>query len=183
MQGGWYPYVYVDGIYLRRSWGGEYENVAVLVAISVNVDGYRKALGTAEGMKEGKTSWVNFFQWLKGRGLDSVRLIVGDKCPGMLKAVGEVFPDVKYQRCAVHFYRKHAQRDAFESLKTATNEDIIQPIIDKLKEKYLVYKDRINRQPVIVSKLVLSNADRQYFEDIILNRQPTESRNSHKKLP
>ena len=95
----------MDGIYLRRSWGREYENVAVLVAIAVNVDGYREALGTAEGMKEGKTSWVNFFQRLKGRGLDSVRLIVGDKCPGMLEAVGEVFPDVKYQRYAVHFYR------------------------------------------------------------------------------
>lgn len=79
--------------------------MAVLVAIAVNVDGYREALGTAEGMKEGKTSWVNFFQRLKGRGLDSVRLIVGDKCPGMLEAVGEVFPDVKYQRYAVHFYR------------------------------------------------------------------------------
>ena len=36
LQGGKYPYVYVDGIYLRRNWGGEYENVAVLVAIAVN---------------------------------------------------------------------------------------------------------------------------------------------------
>ena len=40
MQGGKYPYVYVDGIYLRRNWGGEYENVAILVAIAVNEDGY-----------------------------------------------------------------------------------------------------------------------------------------------
>ena len=40
MQGGKYPYVYVDGIYLRRNWGGEYENVAVLVAIAVVA--YRK---------------------------------------------------------------------------------------------------------------------------------------------
>ena len=38
LQGGHYPYVYVDGIYLRRNWGGEYENVAVLVAIAVNED-------------------------------------------------------------------------------------------------------------------------------------------------
>ena len=30
LQGGKYPYVYVDGIYLKRNWGGEYENVAVL---------------------------------------------------------------------------------------------------------------------------------------------------------
>ena len=45
MQGGKYPYVHVDGIYLRRNWGGEYENVAILVAIAVNEDGYREALG------------------------------------------------------------------------------------------------------------------------------------------
>ena len=105
LQGGRYPYVYMDGIYLRRNWGGEYENVAILVAIAVNEDGYREVLGAAEGMKEDKTSWVNFFQWLKGRGLDGVKLIVGDKCLGMLEAVGEVYPDAKYQRCVVHFYR------------------------------------------------------------------------------
>ena len=105
LQGGCYPYVYVDGIYLRRNWGGEYENVAVLVAIAVNEDGFREVLGAAEGMKEDKASWVSFFQWLRGRGLNGVKLIVGDKCMGMLEAVGEVFPDAKYQRCTVHFYR------------------------------------------------------------------------------
>ena len=105
LQGGKYPYVYVDGIYLKRNWGGEYENVAVLVAIAVNEDGYREVLGAAEGMKENKASWVSFFQWLRRRGLSGVKLIVGDKCLGMLEAVGEVFPEAKYQRCVVHFYR------------------------------------------------------------------------------
>ena len=46
LQGGRYPYVYVDGIYLRRNWGGAFENMAILVAIAVNEDGcqfgYRK---------------------------------------------------------------------------------------------------------------------------------------------
>ena len=56
-------------------------------------------------MKEDKASWVSFFQLLRGRGLDGVKLIVGDKCMGMVAAVGAVFPDAKYQRCTVHFYR------------------------------------------------------------------------------
>lgn len=47
-----YPYVYVDGIYLRRNLGGEYENAAILVAIAVNQDGFREVIGAAEGMKE-----------------------------------------------------------------------------------------------------------------------------------
>ena len=105
LRGGKYPYVYVDGIYLKRNWGGEFENVSVLVAIAVNEEGHREVLGAAEGMKEDKASWVNFFQWLHGRGLEGVKLIVGDKCMGMLEAVGEVFPKAKYQRCTVHFYR------------------------------------------------------------------------------
>ena len=54
LQGSKYPYVYVDGIYLRRNWDGEYENVTILVAIAVNEDGYRGGLGTAEGMKEAR---------------------------------------------------------------------------------------------------------------------------------
>ena len=65
----------------------------------MNEDGYREVLGAAEGMKEDKASWVSFFQWLKGRGLDGMKLFVGDKCLGMLEAVNEVFPTAKYQRC------------------------------------------------------------------------------------
>ena len=44
LRGGRYPYVYVDGIYLRRNWGGEYEKVAVLVAIAVNENGIEETL-------------------------------------------------------------------------------------------------------------------------------------------
>ncbi len=42
--------MYVDDIYLRRNWGGEYKNVSNLIAIAVNVDGYCEVLGDAEGM-------------------------------------------------------------------------------------------------------------------------------------
>jgi len=47
-QGGKYPYAHVDDIHLRRDWGGEYENVAILVAIAVNEDGYCGAFGAAQ---------------------------------------------------------------------------------------------------------------------------------------
>lgn len=102
---GRYPYVYVDGVYLKRSWGGEIQNVSVLVAIGVSEDGCREIIGAAEGMKEDKESWHAFFVWLKERGLSGVRLIIGDKNLGMLETIPEVFPDARYQRCTVHFYR------------------------------------------------------------------------------
>ena len=85
--------------------GGEFENVSILVAIGVDEDGYREIIGAAEGMKEDGESWRSFLVWLKERGLDGVKLIVGDKCLGMCNAVTEAFPDAKYQRCTVHFYR------------------------------------------------------------------------------
>ena len=73
--------IHIYGIYLRRNWGGEYENVAVLVAIAVNEDGFREVLGAAEGMKEDKASWVSFFQWLLGsaQNLTKTVLIHGDR--------------------------------------------------------------------------------------------------------
>ena len=84
---------------------GEFENAAIGAAIAVNEDGCRKVLGAAEYMKEDRTSRVSFFQWRRSRGLDGVKRIVGDQCPGMLEAVGEVFPEAKCRRCTVHFCR------------------------------------------------------------------------------
>ena len=100
-----YPYVFVDGVFLKRSWGGEIQNVSVLVAIGVGKDGSREIIGACEGMKEDKASWRNFFIHLKERGLSGVRLVIGDKSLGMLESLEEVYPDAKYQRCTVHFYR------------------------------------------------------------------------------
>ena len=74
-----YPYVFVDGIYLKRSWGGSFENVAVMAAIGVNDDGYREVIGAAEGFTESAECWREFLSWLKGRGLTGVRMFTGDK--------------------------------------------------------------------------------------------------------
>jgi putative transposase len=102
---GEHPYVYLDGIWLKRSWGGEVKNVAVLVAIGVDADGFRQVLGVCEGMKEDAESWRSFLRQLKQRGLKGVRLIVSDKCLGLVEALGECYPDAAWQRCVVHFYR------------------------------------------------------------------------------
>lgn len=102
---GSYPYVYVDGIYLKRSWGGSYENVAVMVAIGVNEEGYREVIGAAEGFTESSECWREFLSWLRSRGLRGVRMFTGDKAAGMVGSIAEVFPDAAYQRCTVHFYR------------------------------------------------------------------------------
>jgi len=102
---GEHAYVFLDGIWLKRSWGGEVKNVAVLVAIGVRSDGYREILGVAEGLQEDKESWRGFLRHLKARGLRGVRLITSDKSLGLVECLPEFFPEAAWQRCTVHFYR------------------------------------------------------------------------------
>ena len=100
-----FPYVYLDGIALKRSWGGEVKNVSLLAAIGVGEDGFRRILGVCEGAKEDKAGWLEFLKQLKQRGLRGVRLVVSDACLGLVEALAETFPDADWQRCVVHFYR------------------------------------------------------------------------------
>ena len=102
---GQHPYVFLDGIWLKRCWGGEVRNLAVLVAVGVNRDGFREVLGVMEGAKEDKDSWLAFLRHLKGRGLRGVKLFVSDKCLGLVESLAEFYPEALWQRCAVHFYR------------------------------------------------------------------------------
>jgi putative transposase len=102
---GEHAYVYLDGIWLKRSWGGEVRNIAVLVAVGVRSDGHREILGVSEGTKEDTESWRSFLRYLKGRGLKGVKLVISDKCLGLLEALGEFYPEARWQRCMVHWYR------------------------------------------------------------------------------
>ncbi|PJZ51247.1 IS256 family transposase [Leptospira adleri] len=157
-----YPYVYLDGLYLKKSWGGEVRNVAILVAIGVNSEGYREVLGSMEGAREDKESWQAFLKHLKDRGLRGVNLIISDKCLGLVESIPFFFPESKWQRCIVHFYRNvfgkaprssfkvisqmlkaiHSQENKEEALKKANS--VIEKLIEmKLKEASKVISDGI----------------------------------------
>jgi len=101
----YYPYVYIDGIYIKRRWGSRVENVSILIAIGVNEEGYREVIGCSEGFAEDKQSWKSFLLELADRGVKHIDLVTGDKRQGMLGALAEVYPEARYQRCTVHFYR------------------------------------------------------------------------------
>ena len=105
-----YPYVYLDGIVLKRTWAGEVKNVSVLVAIGVDSEGYRKILGVQVGHKEDKAGWSEFLRYLKERGLKGVKLIISDACMGLYESVGDYYPEADWQRCMVHFHRNVANR-------------------------------------------------------------------------
>ena len=81
------------------------ENVSILVAVGVGMDGRREVLSVAEGMKEDSESWREFIKGMLARGLKGVRLVTGDRCAGLVAAVNELLPGARYQRCMVHFMR------------------------------------------------------------------------------
>lgn len=102
---GEHPYVYLDGIVMKRTWAGEVRNVSLLVAIGVNAEGYREILGICEGAKEDKAGWSGFLKHLKERGLKGVQLIVSDACIGLAESAAEFYAEARWQRCVVHWYR------------------------------------------------------------------------------
>ena len=105
---GEFPYVYLDGIVLKRSGAGEVKNVSVLVAIGVDREGYRRILGVQEGHKEDRSGWGSFLHHLKSRGLRGIPLIISDACMGVSESAAEYYPEADWQRCMVHFHRNVA---------------------------------------------------------------------------
>lgn len=99
------PYVFVDGVWRKRSRGGSVESVSVLVAIGVGTEGRREAIAVDEGMREDAASWERFFRSMIERGLRGVGLVVGDRCAGLVSTVNSMPPNARYQRCMVRFMR------------------------------------------------------------------------------
>lgn len=102
---GSHRYVFMDGMWLKRCWGGEVENVSVLIAIGVDERGFREVLAVREGSKEDAESWRALLRHMKERGLRGVELVVSDRSAGLLEALPEFLPEAKWQRCVAHFYR------------------------------------------------------------------------------
>ena len=79
-----YPYVFVDGVWHKHSRGGSVGNVSVLVAIGVGKDGHREVIGVVEGMREDSAGRERSFHGMIERGPRGVRLVVGDRCAGLV---------------------------------------------------------------------------------------------------
>ena len=139
-----HPYLYLDGIVMKRTWAGEVRNVSLLVASAVNSEGYREILGICEGAKEDKSGWSAFLRHLVDRGLTGVRLIISDACRGLMESAAEYLPEARWQRCMVHFYR-----NVFSHVPTTK----VREVSHMLKAKkswllgYSVRKDEVSAAP------------------------------------
>jgi len=101
----YYPYLYVDALYLKVFNGSRFVSQAVMIAIGVNEDGYREVLDIDIMEEESYPSYLGFFDALKERGISKVDLIISDGHKGIKRAASESFNGSSWQLCSVHFKR------------------------------------------------------------------------------
>jgi transposase-like protein len=95
-----YVYLWVDGIHLKVRL--EQERLCLLVMIGVRADGRKELVGLTGGFRESTESWADLLRDCRRRGMTAPVLAVGDGALGFWKAVREVFPDTREQRCWWH---------------------------------------------------------------------------------
>ena len=103
IEGDW-PYLWIDAAYVKVRQNGRIVSVAVIIAVGVNADGRREALGMDIGPSEAETFWTAFLRKLARRGLRGVKLVISDAHEGIKAAVSKVL-NATWQRCRVHFMR------------------------------------------------------------------------------
>jgi len=96
-----YVYIWVDGIYLEARL--EDQAQCILVIVGATPEGKKELVGFTDGLRESAQSWRDLLLDLKRRGLTMApELAVADGALGFWKALGEVWPTVREQRCWVH---------------------------------------------------------------------------------
>ena len=118
-----YAYVWADGIYLRV--GGNRDRLAILVVMGVNEEGIKEVLAIEPGWREDNANWLAIFRGLHDRGLEHIRLVIGDGIRSLWNAVEEIYPAAARQRCWRHKLEnilsklpKRLQSQALEDLRT-----------------------------------------------------------------
>lgn len=100
-----YPYVWLDGFYLKVRQNHRIVSQAVVAAIGVRETGEREVIGFALGAAESEAFWLEFLRRLVTRGLHGVLLVTSDSHTGLTAAIAKVLTGATWQRCRVHFMR------------------------------------------------------------------------------
>jgi putative transposase len=95
-----YAYVWADGVYLKA--GLESEKAAILVLVGVNDQGRKELISVMEGYRESDESWKEIWRGVKERGMAAPLVVVGDGIAGLWKALRDIYPTAKEQRCWKH---------------------------------------------------------------------------------
>jgi len=126
----YYPYLYVDALYLKVFNGSRFVSQAVMIAIGVNEDGYREILDIDIMHEESYPTYLGFFDTLKERGISKVDLVISDGHKGIKRAASESFSGSSWQLCSVHF-----KRNLMKIVPKKSLNEVLEYLGDVLKSK------------------------------------------------
>ena len=115
-----YPYLVLDARYEKIRQDGVIGSQAVQVAIGINWEGRRCVLAVEMANRESAQQLERVPAGIETAGLRGVVCVVSDDHPGLRKAIPEVLPEAKWQRCYVHFLR-----NALDHLPRKKDDDVL----------------------------------------------------------
>jgi putative transposase len=128
-------------------------------------------MGTIEAAKKDKESWRYFLRHLKERGLQGVKLAVSDKCLGLVETLGEFYPDARWQRCVVHWYRnvlrlvpKGKAKEAAAMLKVIHDQEDREAVLKKAEDVVVKLEAmHLDKAATLVRESVAATLSYMYF--------------------
>ncbi len=141
-----YPIVYLDALRVNSRQNGKNENKALYLALGINMDGRKEALGFYLSETEGAKFWMSVLTDLKNRGVEDIFIACMDGLTGFPDAVRAVYPKTKVQLCIVHMVRNSTKYVSYKDLKevcrdlkkiySAVNEDEALESLDDFGKKW-----------------------------------------------
>jgi putative transposase len=154
-----YPYVIIDARYESCRVDHKIIDIAVLIAIGIDTEGYRHVLGVETSWGETNDSWDRFIGGLKQRGLKGVRLFTSDAHPGIHPAIKKHFSGAIWQRCQRHYSVNaldlvpKSQRDKlYKMLMHAWDADTYEEAKKRLDEISIHYQDKYSDLAEFISE-------------------------------
>ena len=152
-----YPYVWLDGTFIKVREGGRVVSQAIVIAIGVTASGEREVLGLDVGPSESGAFWLAFLRDLVARGLNGVKLVTSDAHGGLKAAIATVLQGAAWQRCRVHFVRdalalvpKSAQQMVAATIRTV----FVQPDAGPAREQWRKVADSFRPRFVRLAELL-----------------------------
>ena len=192
-----YAYLWVDGIHfnVRLEEGRQ----CILVVMGATEDGSKELVAVEDGVRESEQSWKEVLLGLKARGLEiDPELVIGDGALGFWKALPQVWPDARHQRCWVHKVAnvlnklpksvqpkaKAALHEISQAETRADAEKAFDSFLDRFSDKYpaaamCLSKDRDELSPLRLPGPALEASPHDQPDRIDL-RDGTTADDSHK---
>ena len=117
-----YPFVFVDCLYVTLRREMETKSCAVYVILAYDLNGVKDILGIWIGEAEGKHYWMQIFDEIKGRGVEDILFISMDGVSGLEEGARSIFKDVVVQRCIVHLIRNSIKYVPSKDYKAFTSQ-------------------------------------------------------------